>query len=174
MNNTGTFSSKLRKTQHFVNVIASDCWRIIPTVWHLNLNSNQWYFYLISMAHLDDKLNFYSNSKIFQNVVNLSVWGLERWKCQYFHSSKTDLGSEAFLSGQKRPSIRFGANSVQKYLNYIDKWREMTAKRGNFCTDILLAQYLREILHISWQQNGTFEHFNEDFCWEMSSFKLYN
>ena len=48
------------------------------------------------------------------------------------------------------------------------------SKKGNFCTVILLAQYLREILHISWQQNGTFEHFNEDFCWEMSSFKLYN
>ena len=36
------------------------------------------------------------------------------------------------------------------------------SKKGNFCTVILLAQYLREILHISWQQNGTFVSFNED------------
>ena len=35
-------------------------------------------------------------------------------------------------------------------------------KKGNFCTVILLAQYLREILRISWQ--GTFAGFNEDFC----------
>ena len=48
------------------------------------------------------------------------------------------------------------------------------SKKGNFCTVILLAQYLREILHISWQQNGTFADFNEDFCFKMSHFKLYN
>ena len=155
MNNTGTFSSKLRKTQHFVNVIALDCWRIIPTVWHLNLNSNQWYFYLISMAHLDDKLNFYSNSKIFQNVVNLSVWWIERWKCQYFHSFKTDLWSKVFLYGQKQPSIsRWCKFCTEIPKLYPDKWQEKGEFLHRHITRTIFARNFAHILAAEWNFCG--------------------
>ena len=97
--------------------------------------------------------------------------GLKGESVNIFTLSKRIFDPKSFSPVKSSHQSAGAANSAQKYQNYI---RTNDRKKGNFCTVILLAQYLREILHISWQQNGTFVDFNEDFCWKMSSFKLYN